>query len=330
MGLHGKPHPKQDPHVAFCCHPKALTILKNLGVNVVTLANNHLLDYGENTLIETLKYLDEANIFHLGAGANYEEANEPILFTIRGQKIAILSSVLIYSASTDRATNTKAGVADYNIKKLIKRVFNLKRSGCIVIVTIHWGIEYNFYPIPFQSEYAEDLINAGASLIAGHGPHYPQGIRPYNNGEIVFSLGNFIFDEPQLYSNISFIYGCDIDSEGVVNHSKIYPFHIKQHIPVLDEIEEQSKTVRLIRNFNLIYAKKTSNFWNRISDRWFSDIIWRITTMKSLKFIKLSPFKFYLLIFQTSLLKKITWRNFKVALKIIFARLLKSSNDQTR
>ena len=78
----------------------------------------------------------------------------------------------------------------------------------------HWGYEYSFYPLPYQMRSARQMIDAGASVILGHGPHYPQGIERYRDGRIVYSLGNFIFDEPHKYANRSFVFGVEIDGSG--------------------------------------------------------------------------------------------------------------------
>ena len=109
VGTKGTPHQIQDPNVTFCCHPSSLQILKTLGVTVVSLGNNHMLDYGEDALIETMDHLDAAGIKHVGAGRNYEEANRPLIIEFKGKKVAFLSHVFIFSASTKRATATRAG-----------------------------------------------------------------------------------------------------------------------------------------------------------------------------------------------------------------------------
>ncbi len=314
VGLTGYPHPKQDPHVAFRCHPDSLVVLKNLGVDVVTLANNHLLDYGESALLETTHYLDESHIKHLGAGINYEEANRPLLVEIKQQKIAILSSVMIYSASTERAGRNSAGVADYNIKKLIKNIKNLRLKGYQVIVTIHWGIEYCFYPIPYQRNFARKMIDAGASVILGHGPHYPQGIETYAGAEIVHSLGNFIFDEPYPNAERSFIYTAELAPEGGIASREIFPVTLKNHCPHLDPEGECGRTAVIVNRFGEVYQRKDARFWKKINSRWFSDIAWRISFMKSWKFALLPPISFYFTIGFGNFFKKINKNNIKWAL----------------
>src|SRR3972149_9816095 len=81
----GVPHHIQDPNVTCCAHPDTLRIIKNLGVNIVSLGNNHMLDYGEEALCETLEHLDHYGIKYVGAGQNYEEANRPLLLEINSK-----------------------------------------------------------------------------------------------------------------------------------------------------------------------------------------------------------------------------------------------------
>lgn len=329
-GLTGQPHPKQDPHVAFRCHPDTLAVLKTLGVDVVTLANNHLLDYGETTLIETIEHLDNYGIKHLGAGKDYQQANRPLLMDVNGHKVALLASVMIYSASTEKATRKSAGVADYSPSKLIKTIKKLRAQGYQVIVTIHWGIEYCFYPIPYQRQQAQQMIDAGASVILGHGPHFPQGIETYHGGEIVHSLGNFIFDEPYPYSKRSFIYGASLDPKTSQVSSQIYPVTLKQHCPSLDPESQNNRTAIIVQNFGKVYQRKTARFWKTINNRWFSDIIWRVTFMKSARFLLLPPLSFYTTIGFGNFLKKINKNNIIWVFKQAARPFLKSTaNEKT-
>ena len=231
VGINGTPHPIQLPRVTFCSHPDTLQILKNLKIDTVSLANNHMLDYGETALAETLQNLDKENIKHVGAGRNYNEANQPLLMEVNGIKLAFLAYVFIYSASTDWARENRAGTSDFHIKKILPRIRELKSNGYLVFVSMHWGDENSFYPIPYQCKQARQMIDTGASLIIGHGPHYPQGIEDYKDGRIIYSLGNFIFDEPHFYAKRSFIYGLEIDEDGKLLNAQIYPFRIENHLP---------------------------------------------------------------------------------------------------
>ena len=294
VSRNGTPHPIQKANVTFCAAPPTLQILKNMGVNVVSIANNHLLDYGPEALEATRENLRAYQIKFCGAGRNRREANQPAIIKVRDHKVAILSHVFVYSASTLKATRRRAGVADQRINPILKQIRTLKRQGCLVLVSLHWGIEYGFYPVPYQRRQAKRMIEAGASLIIGHGPHYPQGIENYRHGQIIYSLGNLFFDEPYEFANKSFIYTGRIDPmRGVTDH-KIFPYHIRDGLPELVEGNQAKEITSLVAKLSEEYAQKNTDFWKRISARYFSDIVWRVSTMKSLKFVFLPPLSFYL------------------------------------
>lgn len=289
----GSPHPVQNPHVTFRCHPDTLRILKSLRITAVSLANNHMLDYGPAALAETLENLDAAGIGHAGAGRNYEEANRPLLIETSGARLALLAFVFLYSASTEMATRTRAGVSDHRIRNILPRIRALAREGWSVVVSVHWGLEYAFHPLPYQMAQARRMIDAGATLIIGHGPHYLQGIETYGNGRIVYSLGNCIFDEPFPHANRSFIYGASLTRRGAIVHEAIHPFHIRNHVPALVQGRDRARAERFIARLGRLYSRKSRAFWQNQNYRYFRDIMWRVSTMKSYKFLRLPPLSFY-------------------------------------
>jgi poly-gamma-glutamate synthesis protein (capsule biosynthesis protein) len=310
VGIRGTPHPIQDPNVTFCAHPRTLQVLKNLNVNVVSLGNNHMLDYGPGTLGETLEYLDEQGIKHVGAGKNYEEANQPLLLELNGNKVAVLSYVFLYSASTEMATRTKAGVSDHRIQNILPRVRELSRIGYKVIVSAHWGAEYSFYPLPYQMAQARQIIDSGALMVIGHGPHFPQGIENYRDGKIVYSLGNFIFDEPYLYANRSFLYRVDVVAGKLVGE-RLYPVHLVENVPRLVEGKAQQAMLRLVDKLGRIYPRRSKRFWQKQNALYFRDIVHRVHYMKSLKFVTLPPLSFYFGIGARNYLRKLLPRHLK-------------------
>jgi len=314
VGVKGTPDKVQDPHVTFCAHPDTLQVLKNLGVTMVSLGNNHMLDYGEKALAETIEHLNVSGIKYAGAGRNYEEANRPLLLECNGKKIAFLSHVFIYSASTLMAKRNRVGVSDHRIRNILPRIKELSRQGYQVIISIHWGWEYSFYPIPYQMKQARQMIDNGAMLILGHGPHYPQGIENYKDGQIVYSLGNFIFDEPQKYARRSFIYSVGVTEDMRLGESKVFPVHIN-HVPKLAEGKEKEHLERLIYNIGKVYHKKDRRFWKKINNGYFRDIVGRIVRMKSLKFAFLPPLSFYLSIGFKNFIKKLNPATMKSVLR---------------
>jgi len=307
----GRPDPIQKPNVTFCAPPATIQILTGLGVNVVSVGNNHALDYGEEALEDTLSHLTAAGIRWAGAGRNYAEANAPVCFEVKGQRVAVLSHVFIYSASTRMAADGRSGVADHRIEGILRAISKLSCDGYIVIVSVHWGLEYAFHPIPYQRRQARQMIEAGASLILGHGPHYPQGFETHRHGRIVYSLGNFLFDEPYRYSNRSFIYSATLEGNtGKAIEEQITPVRLVAGVPTVMDGPDGQRLHRALDALTRAYQDSSRKQERKISARYFSDIVNRILTMKSLRFLFLPPLSFYQDVGVTGIAQKLRLRNF--------------------
>lgn len=330
VSVRGTPHPIQDPNVTFRSHPDTLNILKNLGVTVVSLGNNHMLDYGEVALADTLVHLDSQGIRHVGAGMNYEDANRPLFLTCNGQKIAMLSYVFLFSASTEMARGNRPGVSDYRIKHILPRIDELKRNGYLVIVSAHWGLEYSLYPLPYQMRLARNMIDNGAAIIIGHGPHYPQGIESYKDGQIVYSLGNFVFDEPQKFANRSFIYGAELSDYTRPENRRIYPYHIVNHVPTFVDSRAKERIEKLVMNLSGSYPRRSKTFWKKINNIYFMDIINRVIRNRSTKFLFLPPPGFYFSIGFGNIIKKLKYGNISYVLKALSTRSISICKENIR
>jgi poly-gamma-glutamate synthesis protein (capsule biosynthesis protein) len=305
VGTSGHPCPGQDPHITFRAHPDTLDVLRSLNVNVVSLGNNHMLDYGETALVETLEHLDRSGIKWVGAGRNYEEANRPLLMTVKGHSFAFLSYAFIYSVNTRMATRRQPGIADHRLPGILHRIRQLRQSGHDVIVMNHWGYEYSFYPLPYQMRAARRMIDAGASMILGHGPHYPQGIEQYSGRPIVYSLGNFIFDEPHKYANRSFIFGVEIDERGLPGRQNVYPVHLRRHVPTLVGDPEKRRLLRLIANLTTRYIEQPQRFWRSQSTEYLTDLCGRVLRNRSVKYLLVPPLSFYRDVGPSAILRKL-------------------------
>lgn len=173
---------------------KAGRIIGDLCIDLVSLANNHILDFGKKGLRDTIDVLEMQNIRWLGAGWSEEEARKPIEVMVKDRKVGILS----LAQKECSAANIKgwgAGVLDDDYA--IETVRCLKRNADIVIAYFHFGIEFARYPTPQQIKLCHVLIEQGADIIIGHHPHVPQGFEFYKKGFIAYSLGNFIFEMPR-------------------------------------------------------------------------------------------------------------------------------------
>ncbi len=176
-------------------HPIALKWLTQAPNVIVNLANNHILDYGQEDFLKTIDLLNENNIHTIGAGVDFESANKPVFLTIKSTTVAFVAF------TTDEThvgslivSNGRPGCASLNnTEKIIERVRKLKLEADYVVVVLHWGYEYFRYPSPDQVEIAHKLVNSGVDIIIGHHPHVLQGIENYSNAYILYSLGNFFF-----------------------------------------------------------------------------------------------------------------------------------------
>lgn len=302
----GRPDPLQDPHVTFRAAPETLDVLAGIGVNVAALGNNHALDYGEDALVETLQRLDTAGIKAVGAGRNYDEANAPLLLDCHGRRVAVLSYAFIYSVNTRMATRSRPGIADHRVDRILPRIRELAASGYDVIVTVHWGFEYSFYPLPYQMRQARRMIDEGARMVLGHGPHYPQGIEVYRGRDIVYSLGNFIFDEPFKFAKRSFIYDAEIDEWGKTQNRRIVPVHLPLHVPFIVGGTEGQRLENLIANLGMRYQRASREFWRDHSASYLADIGHRVIRGRSLKYLRVPPRSFYRDVSPTAILRRLT------------------------
>src|SRR3989338_9954757 len=178
--------------------PDAVGEIKSAGFDVLTLANNHIMDYGQGGLQDTMDILNKAGIKHTGAGKNSKAARTPVIVRIKNKKIAFLAYSLVFPEeyyATDDSSGTAHGVFD-SIKSDIK---NINKLVDIIIISFHWGEEKMKYPKEYQVNLAHLAIDNGASLVIGHHPHVIQGIEKYKNGLIFYSLGNFIFGSYSKY-----------------------------------------------------------------------------------------------------------------------------------
>ena len=188
----------QDNEMIFRSDPKSVEGLKLAGFNILSLANNHVMNFGRSGLESTIKVLDENNISHIGAGMKKEDIYKPVTKNIKGTKFAFLG--FTYNSDQRKSSDGEIyGVANMEIEKMKESVRKAKLENDIVIVSMHAGTEYKISSSYFQENFARNAIDAGADLIIGHHSHVAQNVEKYKEGYILYSLGNFVFD--QMWSN---------------------------------------------------------------------------------------------------------------------------------
>lgn len=179
---------------SFRSDPRVIEGLTYAGVDLVSVANNHAWDYGREAFVDTLDYLSVASISYVGGGRSYEEAHAGVIKTIGNTEVGFLAYTNLLPKSLS-ATKDGAGVAIYDKAQMVQDVTALKAVSDIVVVSFHWGEEYQQTHNALQEQIAHDSIDAGADLIIGHHPHVVQDVGEYKGRFIVYSLGNFVFDQ---------------------------------------------------------------------------------------------------------------------------------------
>lgn len=184
----------EDKQYTFRVDPGYVSVLSDLSVDIVTLANNHMLDYGRSPLTETLQTLDGAGIAHVGAGENLNEAKALKTFEIHGKTIGFLgASRVIHEYSWNASANSSGLFTTYDAAALVSEIEKAEESCDFTVVYVHWGIEKSTQPEEYQRTLARQYIDAGADAVIGAHPHVLQGIEYYEGKPIFYSLGNFIF-----------------------------------------------------------------------------------------------------------------------------------------
>lgn len=176
--------------------PANVSVLSELGVDLVSLANNHVYDFGEDALLDTLDTLKSAGIPYVGAGRNLEEASSVYYYDLNGFTVAFVSGTRVeWTEETKGATETTPGVfRTVDPMLLYARTKEASANADYVIVYMHWGIEAVTYQEDYQTETGKRLIDSGADAVIGDHPHCLQGIEFYQGKPILYSLGNYWFN----------------------------------------------------------------------------------------------------------------------------------------
>jgi poly-gamma-glutamate capsule biosynthesis protein CapA/YwtB (metallophosphatase superfamily) len=238
-----------DPNIiqantVFNAKPGMEVALKNAGIAIVNLANNHTMNYGEKGMINTLKYLDEVGIVHVGSGKNSVDAAAPAFVEQGGIKFAFLGYT-----DTDvlppgyPATTTKPGNNIMDVSKMRQAVQNVRGQADIVVVTMHSGTEYEKVN-PRQITFAHAAIDSGADVVIGGHSHVLQKIEEYNGKYIFYSLGNFVFDQMwSVPTTQSIIAKLTFDKNGLVQ-GEMTPVIIKDYSqPEIVDDQELAKKI---------------------------------------------------------------------------------------
>lgn len=206
-----------NKYYTFRASPQRLSIYEEMGVNLVTLANNHIYDYGETAFYDALDALEQYEIPYIGAGRNIEEAKEPYYYIINGYKIGFVNATRAEKyILTPEATETTGGVLRcYNPTTFIEVIKEAKNNCDYLIALVHWGKEDSSKLEQVQIDTSKQYIEAGADVIVGTHAHTLQGIDFYQEKAIVYNIGDFIFNHETKDTGI---FQLKINEDGSLNY----------------------------------------------------------------------------------------------------------------
>ena len=247
----------------FRSEPSTLHGLKNAGIDMVSLANNHVIDYGREALSDTMSSLKEYGIEYIGAGKDKSEASKINYQTINGIKVAFIGTTEILGYKHWIAEDEKSGVFyldKNNLDEINKIIKEAQENSDYVVVVAHWDREYYDFPETETTEMAHTFIDNGANIIIGHHPHVLQGIEYYKDGIIYYSTGNFNFLIKNENASQSALFEIGFDKEKIVS-SKVYPTKINAcKANLLDKNSKNYNTI--INNLN----KRSEQFGTSIDN----------------------------------------------------------------
>ena len=219
----------------FRAGPRAIEVLQAARIDAVTLANNHILDYGPEALLECLTLLDRAGIPHAGAGRNLREALAPMLIECAGNRVAVIAltdnepawEATEYQSGVNHVAYDRHGLVEPYRTRLADAINYARHQAPFVIISAHVGQNWGT-PSPAMRTLAHQLLDLGADLYWGHSNHTPQGIELHQGKAILYSTGDFIDDyavDPTERNDLSFLFLLDIRN-GHLENLHLHPTRI--------------------------------------------------------------------------------------------------------
>lgn len=194
----GTPEPNKE--YTYCVPPERAKVFKDMGVDIVSISNNHILDYGQDALADTFSTLDEYGIDYVGSGADLNRAKQLITYEVNGKTIGFLAASRVvpnerwYALNESDNHSARPGVfTTYDSTALCEEISKAREICDFVIVYAHWGIERQEVAAEYQRNLAHNYIDAGANLVIGSHAHVMQGMEYYKDVPIVYGMGNFLF-----------------------------------------------------------------------------------------------------------------------------------------
>lgn len=222
----------------FRTDPKYVSVFTDMGVDIVSLANNHTLDYGRDAFHDTFTVLDNAGIEYIGGGINLDRAKQAFTTEVEGKKITFLAASRVLPVGDWYAKDNKSGLFQtYDPTQLCEEIKKAEKDSDFTVVYVHWGKEHHSMPENYQRNMAKQYIDAGADAVIGCHTHCLQGIEFYKGKPVVYSLGNFMFGN-SIKSTMMYKLVINEDDSVTVNITPCKSISYKTY-PLIDEAEKE-------------------------------------------------------------------------------------------
>jgi poly-gamma-glutamate capsule biosynthesis protein CapA/YwtB (metallophosphatase superfamily) len=217
------PEPKA---FTFRCDPQALPAARRAGVDVLSQANNHAYDQGPAGLVDSVDTIRAAGLISVGAGADESEALRPARFEVHGWTVAVVAIDQILDPLDQVAGPNKPGTAGgHDFRLAFRAVRDAAASSDFVVVMIHWGVELEARPRPYQVRQAHRMVDAGADVIFGAHPHVLQPLERYRGRPIFYSLGNLVWPRISQVASVTAVAEVVVAPDGTIQ-SRMLPVEI--------------------------------------------------------------------------------------------------------
>lgn len=212
--------------------PKVAEFIRGIGIDAVGLANNHIRDFRDEGVFQTMRNLEGSGILHTGAGKDLNEAQKPLSVDVNGIKVGIWA---LAEKELNVASDNSAGSSWFRPEEDVVRIREFKKAYDFLVIFLHAGHEFISTPSPRIRESCRSLIDAGADAVIAHHPHVIQGVEKYRNGLIAYSLGNLVFDTPYVsaYKNTDLGYLLRIGiSKHSIREAEVIPYKLRDTVTV--------------------------------------------------------------------------------------------------
>jgi len=243
--------------INYRMNPKNIPVLKALGADVCVLANNHILDWGQEGLIETIEVLGKNGIKTAGAGRNYKEAREPAVFDLKEGRVIVFSfghyssgtGVELEAKENKPGANILTDLSEKAVREIEKDIARVRKEGDIVIFSVHWGPNWGYRTDEEFDEFAHGLIDTGAvEIVFGHSSHHFKGLEIYKDKLIIYGAGDFINDY-----------------EGIRGYENFRGDLCVMYLPEIDSVTKKTVSLTIvpmqIKRFRLNYPRKEDVEW---------------------------------------------------------------------